>query len=271
MADLAACLIPLALAMTMAVGSAFAADITPYRAIYSLTLASTKPSSGVVGASGAMLDEWGDTCDGRTEQEHSKLRLEYVDQDSVDITSSLVTWESKDGRRYRFNQRTTRNGQLDDETKGEAALEAPGKGGTAEFTKPEAATLTLAPGVLFPMAHTIRLIDGAQAGQQFISVHVFDGGTLENASQITAVIGPRLAPGATDGEAKGIRDPLLDHPSWRVRLAVFPAGGDAEEPDYEETIRLFENGIMQDMILDYGDYVIHAKLDEIAPLPKPSC
>ena len=34
---------------------------------------------------------------------------------------------------------------------------------------------------------------------------------------------------------------------------------------------LLDNGVVSDMLLDYGDYVIHAKLDDIERLPKPRC
>jgi len=57
----------------------------------------------------------------------------------VDIISSFVTWESKDGLRYRFNQKQTRNGEVDQEIRGEARLDGPGKGGVAEFAKPATA------------------------------------------------------------------------------------------------------------------------------------
>jgi hypothetical protein len=36
-------------------------------------------------------------------------------------------------------------------------------------------------------------------------------------------------------------------------------------------MRLFDNGVSTDMVLDYTDYVVRAKLDEIEPLPKPNC
>jgi len=248
---------------------AFAVEIAPHRALYSLTLGSAKSSSGVVGASGAMVYEWGETCDGWTVQQRFRLRLQYAEQDGVEVSSNLVTWESKDGLRYRFNERRLRNGEPDEEIKGEAKLDGAGKGGTAEFTRPEATTLTLAPGVLFPTAHTILLIERAQAGEQFISKQVFDGATVENASQITAVIGaPRKAgPGAD----KVADSPLLKRPSWRVRLAFFPADDKSGEPDYELGMKLLDNGVSQDMSLDYSDYVIRAKLDEIEALPRPTC
>jgi len=260
-----------ALVTPLAPNTASAVEIAPHRALYSLSLNSSKSTSGVVGAAGAMVYEWGETCEGWTVQQRFRLRLQYAEQDGVDMSSSLVTWESKDGLRYRFNERRLRNGEVDEEIKGEAKLDGAGKGGTAEFTRPEAVTLTLAPGVLFPTAHTLLLIEHAQQSDTFISRNVFDGATVDNAGQITAVIGAELKPGAGNSEEKLPKSPLLNRPSWRMRLAFFPADSKAEEPDYELGMRLLDNGVSQDMLLDYSDYVIKAKLDDIEPLPRPSC
>lgn len=266
--------------------AALAADIDPHRALYSLTLASAKSGSGVLGASGAMYYEWGETCDGWTVEQRFRLRLMYAeDSGGSSLSSTLVTWEAKDGLRYRFNERRLRNGEPDEELHGEAHLDGPGKGGEAEFTKPTSTNIALAPGVIFPTAHTLVLIDRAKAGDQFISRQVFDGSSVENATQITAVIGSERQPDAA--AASGDKDadqqnklapetaasPLLQHPGWRVRLAFFPPDSDsgAETPDYELGMRLLANGVSQDMELDYGDYVIKARLDEIEPLAKPSC
>lgn len=254
-----------------ALPAAHAVDIAPHRALYSLSLGSAKTSSGVVSATGAMVYEWGETCGGWTVQQHFRLRLQYAEQDNVDVSSNLVTWEAKDGLRYRFNERRMRNGELDEEVKGEAKLDGLGKGGSAEFSKPSATTLSLPPGTLFPTAHTLVLIQRAQAGDQFVSRQVFDGATVESSSQITAVIGPQLKPGPSSPDEKLPSSPLLNRPSWRVRLAFFPADGKSEEPDYELGMRLLDNGVSQDMSLDYSDYVIRATLDEIEALPRPSC
>jgi hypothetical protein len=56
-----------------------------------------------------------------------------------------------------------------------------------------------------------------------------------------------------------------------MRLAFFPADSKQEQPDYELGMRLLDNGVSQEMTLDYGDYVIHAKLDDIEALSRPSC
>jgi EipB-like len=252
-------------------GLARATEISPHRALYSLSLESSKAGSGVVGASGAMIYEWGETCDAWTVQQRFRLRLVYEDSDPVELSSTLVSWESKDGLRYRFNERRLKNGQPDEEVRGEARLDGSGKGGKADFTRPQAASMTLAPNVLFPTAHTLLLIDRAAAGDNFLTRNVFDGATEDNASQITAVIGGRLEPAAAGNKDKGPKSPLIERPSWRVRLAFFPADTKSDEPDYELGMRLFDNGVSGDMSLDYSDYIIRAKLDEIEPLSKPAC
>lgn len=251
----------------LAAPPAAGAEIAPHRALYSMSLGSTRNDSGIVDANGTMDYEWGETCDGWTIEQRYRLKMRYAENRDVDITSSFVTWESKDGLHYRFNQRQTRNGEVDEEIRGEAQLDGPGKGGTAEFSKPQPQTLTLAPGVLFPSAHTILLIDKAEAGETFVSRQVFDGASDENAVLVSAVIGAKLA--ADPAAAK--LSPLLQRPGWRVRLAFFPADAKAEEPDYELGMRLLDNGVSRDMVIDYGDYSIRAKLDDIEALTKPSC
>jgi hypothetical protein len=276
-----------------AVSPGFAVDISPHRALYSLSLDSAKSSGGVVsnvvGARGAMYYQWGEECDGWTVEQRFRLRLQYADSASGDdVSDTLVTWESKDGLRYRFNERRMKNGEPDADIHGQAHLDGPGKGGVAEFERPDAATIKLSPGVLFPTAHTLILIGRAQAGDQFVSRSVFDGETVANAGQITAVIGPQFKPAAPPNVAAGAKrgesvkptgnsdkpplsSPLLLRPSWRMRLAFFSPDKTSEEPDYEQGMRLLDNGVSEEITMDYTDYVIRATLNHIEPLPRPSC
>jgi hypothetical protein len=259
-------------------------QLAPYRALYHLSLASAKSGSGVVAASGAVLDEWGETCDGWTEQERFLMRLQYAEQGDEKIRSNLVSWEAKDGLRYRFDERRENSGEdahqssdgddssqgsgnAGEEIRGEAMLDGIGKGGTAEFTRPEAATLSLPAGVVFPTEHTLVLLKRAEAGDQMVTRQLFDGSDVSSSAQITAFIGRKIP--APTGKTIS---PLLGRPSWRIRLAFFTTGtrGDGL-PDYEETIQLLDNGVVGEMLFDYGDYVIRAKLDDIEALPRPSC
>jgi hypothetical protein len=254
-------------AITASSPLASGAEIAPHRALYAMKLNSARNDSGVVDARGTMDYEWGETCDGWTIEQRYRLKMRYVESADVDIVSSFVTWESKDGLRYRFNQKQTRNGEVDQEIRGEARLDGTGKGGIAEFAKPQPQTLKLEPGAMFPSAHTILLIDSARAGENFISRQVFDGATDENAVQVSAAIGGKL----TADSAAAVRSSLLERPGWRVRLAFFPVDTNAEKPDYELGMRLLDNGVSQDMVIDYGEYSIRAKLDDIEPLTKPNC
>lgn len=263
----------LAMALVMVtVAPASAVDVSPHRALYRLTLDSAKVSSGLADANGAMYYEWGETCGGWTVDQRFRLRLLYADEGTVDISSSLVTWESKDGLRYNFNEKRSRNGEIEEDIHGQAHLDGKGKGGIAEFEEPERKTLKLAPGTLFPTAHTLFLIESAEAGEHFVSRKVFDGTSLDNAEQISAVIGPQLKPDPK--AAKPLGDPLLQHPSWRMHLAFFAPQSsktDSDTPEYELTMRLLENGISQSLSLNYGDYVLQGKLEDIEALPKPHC
>lgn len=262
----------LAVLLSLATASVGAVEIAPHRALYTMSLASVRPNSGVVGARGTMIYEWGETCDGWTVQQRYRLRMLYAEASQVDVSSNYVTWESKDGLRYRFNERKLRNGEVDEEVRGEAHLDGPGKGGVAEFTRPDTKRMELAPGVIFPTMHTIELIRHAEAGDQFFTRQVFDGTNEENAVQISAVIAGALSPQATAASGDHLpKSPLLLRPSWRARLAFFPYGSKSEQPDYELGTRILDNGVSSDMVLDYGDFSIKARLDDIEALPKPTC
>lgn len=274
-------------------------QIAAHRALYMMTLAHAKTDSGVTGAQGEMGYQWGETCNGWTVEQRYKLTINYAESHDVNIDSNFVTWESKDGLSYRFNQKETRNGTVDEEIRGSAQLEGPGKGGTITFEKPQPQTMKLPPGALFPSAHTILLIQKAKEGQDFVARQVFDGATVEGAVLVSAVIGKKIEPnvkpaadpkadpkgaadmkgGAAAPDAKNtasapdpsLGDPILQQPAWHIRLAFFPSNPNTETPDYELGMLLLDNGVSRDMTIDYGDYTIRAKLAKIEPLGKPHC
>ena len=56
-----------------------------------------------------------------------------------------------------------------------------------------------------------------------------------------------------------------------MRLAFFPADPKEEKPDYELGMLLLDNGVSRDMVIDYGDYAIRAKLDDIEAAAQAGC
>ena len=245
-------------------GSARAAELAPHRALYTLGLERSDGDSGVTGASGTMAYELGETCDAWTVEQRYRLKMGYSESPDVTIASSLVSSEAKNGLRYRFDHKETRAGE-EEKTAGTARLDGEDKGGTVDFDTPSDKKIKLPPHLLFPTAHTALLIDNAAAGDNFVSKQIFDGGDADAPVLVSAVIGARVGP---DPELAR-KNPLLDRPGWRVRLAFFPPDQKVEKPDYEITMVLLDNGVSRDMVIDYGDYAIRARLDDIEALPKP--
>lgn len=244
-----------------------AGTIAPHRALYDLSLASARASGGVVGVQGRMLFEWGDACDGWTVQQRYRMRLSQAQEDEVEIVSNLTSWESKDGMRYRFTLRKKRGDEPEEELRGSARLNGQGRGGRAWFTRPEETKVDLPRGTIFPSAHTIEVIRRAEAKERFFVRRVFDGSEVGPPVNVSAFVGP---PRPSPVEASKPRG-LLDRAGWKVRLAFFTATGQNPLPDYEIGLDLLDNGVSADMLIDYGDFTVRARLKELEPLSGGGC
>lgn len=247
---------------------ALGVEVTPHRAIYDMTLQSSRGGSDIADVSGTMQFEWGDACDGWTVDQRSIMTFLYNSGDEVDLGWNMVSWESKDGLRYRFYVRKFQNGEMYEELRGDARLDGPGKGGVADYTLPDTKRVHLPTGTLFPSAHSLLLLEQAEAGKTFLWAHVFDGSDVEGLFGVNAVISDRREPeGVSDA-----RSPLLiAGPSWHVALAFFPATGQGAEPEHEQGLRLHANGVVEDLVLDYGDFSVGATLKRVEKLPPSGC
>ena len=261
---LAATLGVLALVLAVPVGMATAAEIVSHRAIYLLTLGSSSSASGIFDARGTMAIEWAASCEGWTVQQRITLKLISNDNREIDADTGFTSWESSDGLKYRFSLRSTRNGELDEELRGHAQLSRPGGPGKAEFITPPDIRMDLPPGAIFPTEHTVLLIERAEAGDLSLLRVVFDGATKEGAAEVNAFIGRPLPPVETHSAIAG-------RVSWPVRLAYFDLSSDALEPHYELSVRLFDNGIAEELVMDYGDFTVNADINQIEPLAEPEC
>ena len=241
------------------------AQVVPHRAVYSMSLASAKNSSGVIAAHGALAFEWGDSCDGWTIEQRYKLQLVFAQDVEVEITTNYITWESKDGTAYRFTVRKTKNGKPEEEISGSAELDGT-KGGTADFRLPAKNAMKLPAGTIFPTQHTLLLLERARAGDRMVPRVVFDGATAEGASLVSALIGRALPAPDT------ARDPLLKRPGWTMHMAYFGINkANTAVPDYEIGMELQDNGVARGIRLDYTDFSIKGTLEELELLQKPPC
>ena len=255
----------LLLTASVAATPAPAAHVAPHRASYELSLDSANPASDVVDVQGSMEFEWADSCSGWTVTQKSLMTVTYSSNESADIGWSLLSWESKDGLKYRFLVRNLENGEMADQYRGEASLDGPGRAGRAVYSLPSRKTVHLPAGTLFPTEHSLELLRHAEAGDTLMWREVFDGSDDKGLFGVNAVIGKAkpAAPG-------GIASPLLAGPAWRIVLAYFAAEGQSAEPTNQQRLSIHDNGVVDELRIDYGNFRVIARLKQIAPL-KPSC
>lgn len=255
-------------ALALPSAQAASVDLAPHRAIYSMKLAGSRSGSSIADARGAMYVEWAEACDGWTMTQRVRLTLVTGEGDDAETDSNYSSWESKDGRNYRFTVRNLRDGKLAEELRGEAGLADNAGAGEARFSMPAGARFDLPKASAFPTEHTVQIIEAARAGANHLSRVIFDGASLDGPLEVNAIIGAAAPSAKSPADAAG---DLTGGRSWRVRMAFFPLDSQAAEPDYEVGVRLFENGVADNFLLDYGGYSVSANLERLEALPRPRC
>jgi len=246
-----------------------AAKIVPHRALYSLSFGGATSRGDVIDARGTMFFEWLKTCDGWTMEQKIRMKLFDAQGRGIEQISDYSSWESLDGKKFRFKVRNTSEGQVLTELLGRASLGAKGGKGKASYSKPEKKRIDLPSGALFPTTHTRILIERALAGETLLSRVVFDGNDERGAFEINAVIGPALSPRIKEPQET---NPLLaDHTAWLMRLAFYPETSRVPAPEFEVGLEILDNGITSKLVYDYGDYTIEAMLDQVEAVAAPAC
>jgi hypothetical protein len=258
-----AALLPLLFGFLAAAPSpAGATDLAAHRARYDLTLQSAR--GDVTAANGTMSYEVIDACDGWAVRQRLSMVITDRDGRDIDMISDYTTWESKDGLKLRFNMRQTTDRSVTSDVAGDATLQRNCAGGVAHYTAPDDTTKKLPPGTLLPMAHTAAILKAAQTGKKLLAVPLFDG-TGANGAQDTSIVISNWGP-----PQPGKWPALAKLSSGRVRVAFFDRQSSAQEPDYEVGMRYWEDGIADELSMDFGDFVMNGKLNELT-VAKPGC
>jgi hypothetical protein len=242
--------------------------LVPHRAVYAMNLSKTGSGGGLTGARGVMTYEFRDRCDAWTVESKVYLRLRYGGHPEVENIRSMVTWEAKDGLGFRFRLTEVTNGKTTEEIKGVAALDGIGLGGVAEFTKPSPKKMALPNGTLFPTAHIQTLIQHSLDGGKHMTKTIFDGATMENPYEVSAVIGK--GPGTKSLSPK-LAKILSDAANWKMRMAYFPVRDKKQTPELELGVEIRADGIVKRILQDFGEYAVEARLDQVEFLKDSGC
>ena len=239
--------------------------LASHRGIYTLTLDRARENAAIVDVSGAMLFELIDACESWASRQRFTMTLRNREGTELETGSDYATLESMDGRNLRFSLTHMTQGAVKSRVAGQAELTADGSG-VARYSEPEVKELPIPPGTLLPNTHTIAALNAARAGQRLLVAPIFDGTTADGAQQTTTVMSPWQGP-----------QPMPEAPSLstlgssRMRIAFFEPDGEqaggARTPSYEVSLRYFENGVADDMIMDFGDFTVRAKLMKLEDAP----
>jgi hypothetical protein len=239
-----------------------------HRAAYRLSLDSVRDNAGIVQAQGLMLFEVVDACDAWAVRQRFTLVIEDRDGNAIETSSDYNTLEAKDGSSLRFSLTQITDGAVTSRVAGTAEVTA--EGGLIRYTQPEASEEPLPPGTILPMIHTIRSLAAAREGRRIFTAPLFDGTGADGAQDTTTIIsGGWLAPQPHP------RIPLLStQGSARMRIAFFDRdqggqGGGAGTPSYEVSLRYFENGVADELKMDFGDFTVDGRLMELQEIPSP--
>lgn len=237
-----------------------AVPLAAHRALYSLTLHSA-PGGNIIAAHGEMGYEVMDACDGWATRQRLDITVTNTEGQNIDMVSDYATWESKDGLKFRFHMKQTTDTAVTSQTDGEASLQRVGGPGEVHYTLPKPKVVALPPGTLFPMAHTATLIAAARDGKRFLALPLFDGTDDSGAEDSSVVIVDWKKPFPTPWAA------LSALPSARVRLAFFDRKPGTITPNYEVGMRYWLNGVANNLQMDFGDFVMDAKMTQFHLLP----
>lgn len=241
--------------------------VTPHRALYEMHLSDAEGDSNINNVGGKMLFAWTDACEGWTIEQRLDLAFTYNGGAKQRVRTSMASWEAKDGSAFHFNVRRSINNKDKEVYQGLAKLVKDGSG-KATYTSPEGKQLELSPRTLFPTLHTLQILKAAKAGQHQVNASVFDGADEQGLNAVSAFIGNEQKITAPEGTPQ--RE-LRSGRAWPVQMAFFAPDNKTGTPDYEMHMTLLENGVANDLLIDYGDFTVSATLHDIEPMAKPAC
>ncbi|MFO0993631.1 MAG: cell envelope integrity EipB family protein [Hyphomicrobiales bacterium] len=266
-------------ALQVAPGYVLAADVVlaPHRAVYDVTLTHADERADLSGADGRLAMELGGSdCEGWTTNFRMANEFRPREGNGRVIDTQSASWESGDGLSMRYNQREFLDGSPQSERKVSAKRDAAGGAGSAEIEKPEQRTLELSPEAVFSIEHQKRLLRAAMAGITHDSTLVYDGSDDGPGYRAIAFIGSRKAPGQAKTAIAGpAGDVLSKLAAWPMTISFYSTKPDDAQgeatPAYQIGFTMYENGVADNLVLDYGDFALGGNLKVLELLKQSPC
>ncbi|RFC62424.1 DUF1849 family protein [Fulvimarina endophytica] len=283
------------LVLGLGAGGASAAQLLPHRAVYDLALDQATQTDF-------------DSIDGRivveiTQRSCEAYELDYrfvarflTDRELTVVDQHIELEEPVEGESLRFSSKSTVDGLGEQASAGTATTR---DGRTqVDYREPDERDVDI-PAAAFPIAHTRNLIDAARSGAFVYETAIFDGDAeAEKETRSTSIIASLAAPGGSqatadetavaeerqeDGPAGKEREgtpaedsagarALRDHERWRVSEAYYDKTGSADgAPDFTTSYTLYDNGVSDDLTMNFDGYSLTGSMSEFTPLGAEDC
>lgn len=263
-------------ALTAEAGAA--TQFVPHRAVYDISLVRATPGSGISEMTGRMVYELeGSACEGYTQKMRFVTRITGRDGEAQTNDLRSTTWEEADGKQLRFTSSQYRDEQLEETTQGDASRASAGDAAKVQLTKPARKGLELKAGVMFPMQHSLALVEAAKRGDHSLMAELYDGSEKGEKVYLTSAFIAKEIRGAKklEGVAPEVlsKVDLESRPAWPMAISYFDADAQGKDavPSYELSFRLYDNGISTKLFIDYGDFSIEGTLVDVTLLEPSKC
>ncbi|MCX8505670.1 MAG: DUF1849 family protein [Alphaproteobacteria bacterium] len=246
--------------------------LASFKAQYQLSLISARPDSGVLSSEGWMVSRFEEKCEGWKTNDAFYLSVGALDQPDHIIATKSTSYESKSGQNYRFQTEHWYEDGTTDILAGQAILDKNFEG-SVRFTQPKSDQIKFTGALVFPTRFIKLLVQAARDKKNFFHAQMFDGSSHDVGAMATAAIGVGESANMTwSDEKSGNRAGSMATLRWPVSLALFAPNRPSNLPLYQVMIWLRENGISDEMRMDFGGFMVKAslvRLEKIAvKLPK---
>ncbi|MBB3949829.1 EipB family protein [Aureimonas jatrophae] len=240
-----------------------AAELRTHEAVYDLKLAEPTDQISAVDARIALQ---------LTKKECDSFGLDYRfvarfhQDDEVTVTDqSTRTHERTDGSQMTFTTQTLVDGTAQERVEGKASTA--GASTTVIYSEPVQRESTI-PSASFPLQHIARLIERAEAGERIVEAKLFDGDAeAEKGLTTTSII-----TSSAESPTAAIADAVRGLKSWLVTESYYNADSDDDgQPIFETRYRLFENGVSDELVMNFGAYTLEGRLTRLSYLEPVPC
>jgi hypothetical protein len=211
----------------------------------------------------------GNSCLGYTMRQRMVVNISDDEGDTDELDFQIETFESGAGDVFTFDSRTSMDDRIVEAVAGEARRS--GEGIEVTLSEPSAKTITLDGDTLFPSQHMEAILEAARSDQGFLSAEIYEGaGSGEASDSVAAAIGPSSVAAAEGALRDGIR-------RWPLSVGYFGGEEGSEEilgeetPSYQMQFTLYENGVTNDLLMDYGEYSLSGSIEQIEALENSDC